>query len=205
MKTSKLVLGMGTLVLAALPAQAQKMAGAGASQASRSQVSTMASVAPVASPMSRSMAAAAILRNRMSTTDAVAVSVLPTVGHASPALVSIKRAQKFQTYTQYVPVRRVKVVCLNVFPSANYIGASVRFHLASEVFAAPNYIAPSVRFHVAPAAFPLPNFVAPSVSFQIKSGGFAAPNYVQPSMSLQLATAEFPLPVLAGGPMEWRK
>jgi hypothetical protein len=158
----------------------------------------------MATPVARPLAAAIATRSELSTPAAVAVS-LPMVRKVSPALISIKHTQKFQTYTQYVPVHVVKPVRLNVFPSANYIGASVRFHLASEVFAAPNYIAPSVRFHVAPAAFPLPNYVAPSVNFQIKSGGFAAPNYVQPSMTLQLATAEFPLPVVAGGPMEWRK
>jgi hypothetical protein len=190
------------------------------------------------------MATAALAPRAEISTNAALAASLPMIRKASPAaMISIKRAPKFEALTAYqYPKHALKLVSLNAFPAASYIGPvryqltlgafatpnyttpSVRFHVVQDSFPLPNFVAPSVKFHITSTGFPLPNYVAPSVKFQVASAGFtapnyvapsvrfqvtdagfAAPNYVSPSMSLQIASAEFPLPVRAGGPMDWTK
>ena len=191
MKASKLVLGTLVLAAATLPAHAQKLVGAGTGyQASGSQVNTMAMAAPNAQPM------AAIFAPRTAVT-------LPMVRNSSPALLGIRRAPKFQTLTVYkFPAHAIKPVRTNVFPAANYVAPTVRFHVASAQFPVPSFVAPSVKFHVAPAGFTEPNYIAPSVKYQASPAGFAAPNYLSPSMAQQLEAAEFPVPVLGDGSIQ---
>jgi hypothetical protein len=180
MKTSKLVLGMGTLVLAALPAHAQKMVGV---ETQHQAVKAM--VAP-ALGTSRAPKFEALSMNQFPKHQAkpVTMNVFPTAKDAPSAHLQLTTG---------------------TFSAPNYITPSVRFQVASGRFPLPNYVGPSVKTRVVPAGFAAPNFVAPSVKFQVTDGGFAAPAHVSPSMSLQIASAEFPLPVHAGGSMEWSK
>jgi hypothetical protein len=182
MKTSKLVLGMGTLVLAALPAHAQ-MVGVGTHhQAVRAQ---MAMVAP-ALGASRAPKFETLNVNQFPTHQAkpVNMNVFPTAKQAASARLQLTTGS---------------------FKDPNYTAPSVRFQVAQGTFPLPNYVGPSVKTQVTAAGFAAPNFVAPSVKFQITDGGFAAPSHASPAMSLQIASAEFPLPVQAGGPAEWSK
>ncbi len=209
MKTSKLVLGTLVLATAALPAHAQQMLGAGTQhQAANSQ---MAMVAPTARPMDT---AAFAPRTEISTNAALAGS-LPMTRNVNPALISIKRTPIFEAHTVYQYPKHAPVpVKMNVFPSAKYVGPSVRFQLTVGSFAAPNYttssnpfpiiapasfplpnfVAPSVKAHISPASFPLPNYVGPTVKYQVTSAGFRAPNYVAPSVKFQVSNAGFAAP-----------
>ncbi|MGA8233549.1 MAG: hypothetical protein WB795_18890 [Candidatus Acidiferrales bacterium] len=179
MKTSKLVLGMGTLVLAALPAHAQ-MVGAG--------TQPNAPMAMVASTLSTEHTAQfeTVNVNQFPKHEIkpVTTKVFPTATNAPSA--------HFQVTT-------------GAFKAPNYTAPSVRFQVNAGRFTKPNYVAPSVKTQVAAAGFAAPNFVAPSVKTQVTGAGFAAPNYVAPSMSQQIASASFPVPVRAGGSAEWSK
>ena len=208
MKTSKLVLGTLVLATAALPTHAQRMSGAGTQhQAANSQ---MAMVASAARPMATTAFAP---RTEISTNAAVAAS-LPMTRNVNPALISIKRTPIFETHTVYqYPKHAAGPVKMNVFPSANYVGPSVRFQLTWDIcrtelhhavgpfpviapasFPLPNFLAPSVKFHVSAAGFPLPNYVAATVKYQLTSAGFKAPNYVAPSVKFQVSNAGFAAP-----------
>jgi hypothetical protein len=182
MKTSKLVLGMGTLVLAALPAHAQ-MSGAGTQH--QSVKVQMAMVAP------------ALGTSRTPNFETLNVNQFPT-HQAKPVTMNV-----FPTAKQAASARLQ--LTTGAFKAPNYTAPSVRFQVAQGTFPLPNYVAPSVKTQVTAAGFAAPNFVAPSVKFQITDGGFAAPAHVSPAMSLQIASAEFPLPVRAGGSMEGGK
>ncbi len=182
MKTSKLVLGMGTLVLAALPAHAQ-MGGVGTQhQAVQAQIG---------------MVAPALSANRAPKFETLNVNQFPK-HQAKPVTLNV-----FPTATD-APSAHLQVT-MGAFTAPKYITPSVRFQVNAGRFADPNYVAPSVKTQVTAAGFAAPNFVAPSVKFQITDGSFTAPAHVSPSMSLQIASAEFPLPVHAGGSTEWSK
>jgi len=200
MKTSKLVLGTLVLAAAGLPAHAQKMVGAGTQHQTAS--SQMAMIAPSA----RSMATAALAPRAATVTPAALAASLPMTRNASPvAMISIKRAPKFETHTVYqYPKHALLPVRMNLFPAANYVGASVRFQLNVGTFIAPNYTTPSVRFQVAQGLFPLPNFVAPSVKFHVTSGGFPLPNYVAPSVKFQVSDAGFVAPNFVAPSMKFQ-
>jgi hypothetical protein len=190
MKTSKLVLGTLVLATAALPAHAQQMLGAGTQhQAANSQVAMVASTA-------RPMATTAFRPRTEISTNAVVAASLPMTRKVNPALISIKRTPIFETHTVYqYPKHPAGPVKMNVFPSANYVGPSVRFQLTMGSFAAPNYTAPSVPFPViAPASFPLPNFLAPSVKFHVSAAGFPLPNYVAATVKYRVTSAGFKAP-----------
>ncbi|MGA8231620.1 MAG: hypothetical protein WB795_09080 [Candidatus Acidiferrales bacterium] len=190
MKTSKLVLGTLVLATAALPAHAQQMLEAGTQhQAANSQ---MAMVAPTARPM----ATAAFAPRIEISTNAALVASLPMTRNVNPALISIKRAPMFEAHTVYQYPQHAPVpVKTNVFPSAKYVGPSVRFQLTMGTFAAPNYSTPSVPFPIiAPASFPLPKFVAPSVKAHISAAGFPLPNYIGPTVKYQVTSAGFSAP-----------
>jgi hypothetical protein len=182
MKASKLVLGMGTLVLAALPAHAQMVGTGTPHQAVKVQ---MAMVAPVLggkhTPKFETLNV-----NQFPTHQAkpVTMNVFPTAKQAASAHLQLT---------------------MGSFTAPNYTAPSVRFQVTPGTFPLPNYVGPSVKTQVTAAGFAAPNFVAPSVKFQVTDGGFAAPVHVSPAMSLQIASAEFPLPVHAGGPAEWSK
>jgi hypothetical protein len=182
MKTSKLVLGMGTLVLAALPAHAQ-MSGAGTQhQAVKAQ---MAMVAPALganrTPKFETLNVNQFPKHQ---TKPVTLNVFPTATDASSAHLQLT---------------------MGAFTAPNYTTPSVHFQVTSGRFPLPNYVGPSVKTQVTEAGFAAPHFVAPAVHFQVTDGGFAAPAHVSPAMSLQIASAEFPLPVHAGGSAEWSK
>jgi hypothetical protein len=182
MKTSKLVLGMGTLVLAALPAHAQ-MVGVGTQhQAVKAQ---MAMVVPT------------LGTNHAAKFETVNVNQFPK-HQAKPVTMNV-----FPTAKQAASARIQ--LTMGSFAAPNYTAPSVRFQVTPGTFPLPNYVGPSVKTQVTAAGFAAPNFVAPSVKFRITDGGFTAPAHVSPSMSLQIASAEFPVPVNAGGPAEWSK
>ncbi len=194
MKTSKLVLGIGTLVLAGLPAHAQ-IAGSGAQhQAVNAQ---MAMVAPTLSTKhSAQFETANVNPFPKHEAKPVTTKVFATATTAASAHLQVTTgAFKAPNYT--APSVRFEVNA-GRFAKPNYVAPSVRFQVSSERFAKPNYVEPTVKTEIAAAGFAAPNFVAPSVKTQVTSAGFAAPNYVAPSMSLQIASASFPAPVRAG-------
>ena len=201
MKTSKLVLGMGTLVLAALPAHAQ-MVGAGTQhQAVNAQ---MAMVAPTLSTkQAANFETVNVNQFPKHEIKPVTTKMFPTSTNASSAHLQVTTgAFKAPNYT--APSVRFQVNA-GRFAKPNYVAPSVRFQVNAGRFAKPNYVAPTVKTQVAAAGFAAPNFVSPSVKTQVKGAGFAAPNYVAPSVNSQIASASFPAPVRAGGSTTWSK
>ena len=120
MKTSKLVLGMGTLVLAALPAHAQKMAGV------ESQHQAV-----------KAMIAPALGTNRAPKFEALTMNQFPK-HQAKPVTMNV-----FPT-AKDAPSAHLQLT-MGTFTAPNYTTPSVRFQVTSGRFPRPNYVGPSAE------------------------------------------------------------